>query len=375
MFNLNLKNSKILLYLISFAIFILLLVQTYSKAFRTEGNDLKCYIIASEDFFLGKNPYTINSIFAYIYPQFFSIIMYPFTMLPYWLSVLIWYLIGYVSFFLIIKYLLEIIQPKINDKTILIYAAFLNIAFVALMQDNFRNGQVNLFLLLLLVLFFKSFLANKTILSSIFLATAISIKLTPAIFIAFLIFGKNYRIAAFTIFLSFLFIIGLPYLFTGEKSLEYYKYYLDTFIFVRAKNFGPDQIHTGFSLSALIGQYFPQVGLLLSAIFIMSFNIYLQMKNKSNLYILFSIYLLSILLISPMSEGHHLIFALPSYIYFIVEYLKSRNKYILIILIISLLLLTYTKIDLLVTINVLGMFALLFYFYFNKSEKAVISKF
>lgn len=88
-----------LLIVLSIGIITILTIQSYNRAYRTIGNDLKCYLISSKTFFIGDNPYTIDSIFPYIYPQFFNIIMYPLTIIPYWIAVAVWLIIGYLSLY------------------------------------------------------------------------------------------------------------------------------------------------------------------------------------------------------------------------------------------------------------------------------------
>ncbi|HBR12473.1 MAG TPA: hypothetical protein DD740_09820 [Chryseobacterium sp.] len=343
--------------LLSFATVVLIFVQTFRKAFRPVGYDFTCYLNSSKDFFEGKNPYTIEGVFPFIYPQFFDVIIYPFTFLPYWLAVFLWIIITYFSLFFTIKILLKIFDSAKSDfKNTLIYFSVINLLMFAILQDNFLNGQVNILLLFICTLFLKSLLKDNILLASLYLAIAISIKLTPAILLFFLLFGRNYKAFFLTSVLSIVFVIGLPYLITKEKSLEYYKYYLDTFILHRTA--GEHEV-TGFSLTYFFSFINPDIAIFLSVFIMLVLNFWNQMCSKiENIAvrktILFSLYLISILLISPMSEGHHLILILPAYLFLLNLIVKNPNKLLVgSFLAVTFFLLVFKKIDFLVFITIL----------------------
>lgn len=359
---------------LSFASIILIYIQTFRKAFRPIGYDLSCYLISAKDFFQGKNPYTIDSIFPFIYPQFFDILMFPFTLIPYWLTVFLWISISYISLFLTIKIILQILNPKNSSfYNILIYYSAINLLLFAILQDNFLNGQVNIILLFLCTLFLKYFLKNKIFLASLFLAIAISIKITPAIFLVFLLFQKNFKIFLLTILLSIIFVFGLPFLVTGTKSLEYYKFYLDTFILHKTTK--GNEI-TGFSLTAFFSFINPKFAIILSAFTMIVMNFFNQkfsIIENSNIRntILFSLYLISILLISPMSEGHHLIMILPAYLFLLNFLTKKTNKILItIFVIVTIIPLAFKKIDWLIFPTLLLLYFTISKMNFSLSETA-----
>ncbi len=361
------KYLKTIISAIAALIIVLLLVQTFHRSSRDIGNDLTCYLIASKIFFSGNNPYQIDSIFPYIYPQFFNIIIYPFTIIPYWIAVLIWFTLGVFALFFSVRFFLKNLDKKISNKNIISYFSIITILLFAILQDNFLNGQVNILVLFFLILFLNFSSQNKVFLSSLFLAFAISIKITPVIFLAYLLIQKKYKIFVLTILLSITFIIILPYFFTGNNSLKYYEYYLSTFILHRATNFNQELQHIGFSLTALLGNFFPKLAIVISLTVIMFFNILFQIK-KSTLPInfknslLFSLFLISILLISPMSEGHHLIFVLPSIIFLLYYFFENQKEYnLLIILGIVILIFSVNSIpNILITIILLILYNTIF---------------
>lgn len=226
----------------------------------------------------------------------------------------------------------------------------------AILQDNFLNGQVNILLLFICTLFLKYLLNGNVLVASLYLAIAISIKLTPAILLFFLLFNKNYKAVSLTLVFSFILIIGFPYLITKEKSLLFYKYYLDTFILNRTPG---DHEITGFSLTYFFGFINSKISIFLSLSVMLLLNFWNQIHSKIQSIairkvILFSLYLISILLISPMSEGHHLIFILPAYLFLLNLIVKNPNKLLVgSFLAVTFFLLVFKKIDFLVFITIL----------------------
>ncbi|TDL99575.1 MAG: hypothetical protein C4K58_06705 [Flavobacteriaceae bacterium] len=337
---------------LSFASIILIVIQTFRRAFRPIGNDFTCYLISASDFIQGKNPYTTDSAFPYIYPQFFDVLMLPFTFVPYWLAVFLWISISYFSLFYTIKIILRILNPEnYSFYNTLVYFSAINLLQFAILQNNFLNGQVNIILLFLCTLFLYYHLRKNIFFESLFLAIAISIKITPAFLLIFLLFHKKIKTILLTSVLAFLFIFGLPFLLTGFKSIEYYKYYLDTFIL--HKTMQGDEI-IGYSLSSIFSYVTPKFAVILSAFTMIVVN-FLNQKlsviesSKIQKTILFSLYLISILFISPMSEGHHLILIFPAYIYLLDFIIKKPNKILTtIFVIITIVPLVFRKVDLIV---------------------------
>ncbi|MCL1672876.1 glycosyltransferase family 87 protein [Elizabethkingia ursingii] len=152
-----------------------------------DGNDFTLYLNASRNFFELKNPYIIESEFDFLYPQTLCILLYPLTLINYKVAILIWYLSGIIALYISFNECFKMTDSKGEiNKYSLFFISF--IALFAIVQDNFLNGHVNFIVLCFCVLFFKFLRKSKYILSALFLALAISIKVTPLIFLGFLFF-------------------------------------------------------------------------------------------------------------------------------------------------------------------------------------------
>lgn len=309
------KNKESIIFIFFFCIVALLLIQTFNRALRVPyGNDFTLFLQASEIFFEYKNPYENFSTFIYIYPQLLCVLIYPLTLLNYNISIIIWFLLS--NIFLLLSYLefLKLCKITVSSKKKLFYFSLLYLSLFSIIQDNLLNGQVNFFILFLIILFFK-YLKQKPLLSAIFLSLSISIKLTPLIFTVFLFGNKNIKSLILTYIFSLIFIFIIPLLFIPfDTMMDNYIYYMNKFILYRTQNFDPNNLHAGFSLTMFISQLFGKFSFIISSLLCISYLIYMQyIKDDNNLII--SGYCLSIILISPMSEQHHLILIYPLLIY------------------------------------------------------------
>lgn len=322
-----------------FALFILttfFLIQAYSKAFRDYGYDFTSYLISSKAFYAGLNPYQTDTPFPFIYPLFLCVLLKPFTILPYWLSVFLWFLGSFIALFLSAFIFLRLLRPTISTKVMTGLLCFIYFLLFPIISNNFLNGQINFFIVLLCVLFLKYYLEERKIYAGWFLAAAIAIKLTPLIFLIYLIIRRDFSIIFLVlgqiILLSFL----LPVLFSGFKVLEYYDYYFQTFLLPKLSGEVADGDGVHFSLMSItryIGFYVPQlVSFITATLLVLIPIVYLEIKNRRRTtnknfgqLLLFSLYTLAMLLISPMSETHHLIYLLPSILIIVYAILHLKN--------------------------------------------------
>ncbi|MCL1669855.1 DUF2029 domain-containing protein [Elizabethkingia ursingii] len=348
---LNYKTTFWLLLLGFLIISVLLLIQTYNRALRVpDGNDFTLYLNASRNFFELKNPYIIESEFDFLYPQTLCILLYPLTLINYKVAILVWYLSGiialYISFIECFK--MTSSSGEIN-KYSLFFLSF--IALFAIVQDNFLNGQVNFIVLCFCILFFKYLRRSQYILSALFLALAISIKITPLIFLGFLFFYKEMKTTILTVIFSAVLMVGIPVLLTNlDFVLSNYKHYLDIFILHRTTNFSESNLHSGYSLTMFLSNYFGKYALILSAALSLVYLLIKQLREKALSPLVFAGYLLCILLISPMSEQHHLIFTFPLLLLLLTS---NTNRIVNLIVVLLFIAFSSIKIEILISLLIL----------------------
>lgn len=312
-------------------IVVITLLQMYRGAYRVNGYDFTCYVNAAKALWNGENPYILQSEFPFIYPLFFALIMYPLAVLPYWMANLIWFLLNLIALIAIVKMTLTWIQKFLpensSDYIVLIFVVV--ISSFSVIQNHLLNGQVNILLLFLCLLFFKLQQDNKSMASALVLSLAILIKLVPALFLLWLLLRKRYQ----TLMMTFIFLtlgLLLPYILVGDQLLSFYSVYVKDFILPGLS--GTREAHQAglfFTIKGCVSYLMPIYGkhiivTVLSVLLPLMFIIKAEIDNKKSRmplaqFHIFGLYLLGLLLLSPMSETHHLIFLFPIFLLIVFE--------------------------------------------------------
>ena len=299
---------------------LLLLVQTLGKAFRVVGYDFTVYLRSAAALIDGTDPYHTESFFPYTYPLTLAFCIIPLTWLPYWLSCVIWFLISLVVLALSGRITIVLLRRTglvLDHRKLPIAILLLVTAMFSTIQNNLLNGQVNFIVLFFCLLFLKFFIEGKFIRSSVALSIAISLKLVPLILLGFLVFRKKVSVILLTLTLSTVMLFA-PALITGQKILDYYSYYLNSFLLFNLDGRVSERI--ALNISYVLKVFFGlgtgsnsllsviSFGLILSGI-----EIYSLRKRGAEVEVWrFCLYLLGILFISPMSQKHYLAYLFPS---------------------------------------------------------------
>ncbi len=300
------KYQKIFLFLLG-VIVLSTFIQMFGKAYRAEGYDFTAYLMASKAFFHAENPYSIQTHFPYIYPLFPCAYLGALAWMPYWLANTIWFFLNLSAVFYALFTMQQYIYPEKNFGQKLYLSALVLILLLNVTRNNLLNGQINFLVIALCVMFFKKYQEKHIIISSLYLALAIATKLTPGIFLFYLLFNKAYKACLATLFFSLLFILILPGLIVGpEKLLAFYQYYI---LSIQANAASHNQHHILLSLSSVANTLFTLTSphrLLALWPSIALVGMYFLQQRSNNQTSLFSLYMILPLLISPMSETHHL---------------------------------------------------------------------
>jgi len=317
-----------------FAVLVLLVVvfflfQVYHKAYRPQGYDFKTYIVSARALAAGENPYETGYEYQYIYPVFFAFIFIPFAYIPYWMIHFLWYAFSMFAMIYSVLFLVRLVLPAAGVKNeeikkIIVPLCFVFLVLVPSLQHNFVNGESNALILFLMVMFYKYYLKGSVIPASLFLSAGICIKLYPLIFILFLLFRRKYMYVLATAFFSAIMLLS-PFLLLGGKVFAYYDHYLTRYISGEITGSAyVDKKNMYFSVSRFISYYFPalydysRAAVILTALAINFLMIGAvetagRIPKKPNIEAwVFNIYLVSILLIAPKSQYHHMMYMVPA---------------------------------------------------------------
>lgn len=302
---------------------VLFLYQTYRKAFRDIGYDLSSYLLAGEAFLAGANPYQTEAAFPFIYPLFLCVVIIPLTFIPYWFSVFVWFAANLAALFFSAKVLLRLYDRAISLKKIVLIYCLSFLLLYGIMNNNFLNGQINMLVLLLCTLFFHYYLKSRKLVAGWLLAAAIVTKLTPAIFLVYLFFKKDIRSLLLLVPQMLVLALLLPMLFAGTRVFGLYEHYFQTFIVAKLSSAESAAAAVSFDLTPVLQFLLPGlpafISFCLAVALVLIPIVYTQLAiKKSDTFkrqheiLIFSLYMLAMLLISPMSETHHLIYMYPA---------------------------------------------------------------
>lgn len=313
---------------------VILLIQSYGKAYRDSGYDFTSYIYASRLLSENQNPYDPASTvasqtdypkpsFPYIYPLTLAFLMIPLSFIPYYLAISIWFFAGLFSLLSTI-YLLskrERNETAENRKRtdLSILSALAILLLFNIVQNNFLNGQLNFIILFLSVLSYEYGSRGQKFKAAFVLALAVSLKLTPVIFLVYFLLKKEYRLFVYSTAMIPLLLL-LPYLLVGSDIISLYSYYANSFLLQPGENLN-------FLLS-FFSNIYERIAVIIAMLLILTSISFLYGKNRSRLIQnnVFSIYCLFLLLFTPKLQTHTLIFILPAVTIYLMQVTDSFKE-------------------------------------------------
>jgi hypothetical protein len=217
---------------------------------------------------------------------------------------------------------------EINFRTLLVFLGFL-LFFPT--RFGFFMGQINNFVLLCLCLFFYFLFKKKDFVAGLFLTIAIFLKITPVIFVPYLLLkGRRKALVAFfsvgmVLFLFFGAFFGFDHFFLWQEALAgplfsisgkaaYYNQALSGFT---ARTFG----ETSLAFSSTL--FLETVFLITSFSLILAGNF---LKKKDFDFLEISLILVTMLFVNRLTWQHHLIFCLPAFVFASYHFINEKKR-------------------------------------------------
>lgn len=293
------------------------------KAHRPNGNDLTLYLDTAQGLLAGRHPYGIPAMFAYAYPLFLAAVLTPLTALPRDAAIVLWF-VGCVT---ALAYAARVTVDLARERGIVRRGIPLTVPLVVLwfllldpIQSDLLNGQANFPVLLLSVLCLRALFRGYTLGMAASLATAIAVKITPALLLGFLAVRRRGGAIALCLGLAAVLVLA-PLALIGQ-GLAPYRAYLDSFILARVR--GEFLTHQGvrFSVNGVLERLAPEWGaapwrrvlggsLPLLGLGLIELLARRRRARDGDVWV-FCLYLLALPLATPMSEVHHLTYAFPA---------------------------------------------------------------
>ncbi|MBI5185118.1 MAG: DUF2029 domain-containing protein [Nitrospinae bacterium] len=186
---------------------------------------------------LARNHGYEGEVYSYVYPPFFgSVLMYPFTFFSYLNALKLWFWFNIFFLYLAFFVLYQLIRSYgkdgrgDNELYLMLFIGAMLLTFNSI-AENFRWGQVNIFIFAALVLFFHFYLKEKNTWAGLCLSILALIKIGPVLLLFFLFLLRRYRIFFHALFFL-VFLTALSVWIVGvENTLFYVKVTLPTYSF------------------------------------------------------------------------------------------------------------------------------------------------
>ncbi len=304
--------------------------QTWRIAFVRHEADFPAYLAGAHGLLNDMNPYaptavppynTLATYRPFIYPLFIAWLWVPFALLPPIVASLLWYFIAVAIFLKVLRLLATLLKISDERQRLLFYGA-LSILFVSVIQSDLMFGQLNLFVLLLLLLGVE-YSDTSLVKSSLGFGAAIGSKLMPIVVLP-VIALRNLRLSILTILSILLFAVVIPFLVAGTKIFGYYHYWLNGTIsgeFAHTK-YGYSSFDLAGVLAQLAGMDQPTAILrVICGVVLLAFPLILI--KRGNQLAAFILAFLLIPLTATRSEPDHLIILMPAVGLLIAHFLKT----------------------------------------------------
>lgn len=168
------------------------------------SNDFNVYYYAAQEMTAGRDPYqnSLGDWIAYLYPPLLAELLIPFAMLPVPVAAYLWFLISaaatisaaWMSTSLVAGDRESATVAPLYSRRVLICAGAL-LVVLRFVLDNFDMGQVNAVVTMFAVAHVYLFAKKRKLASAVALAFAVSLKLTPALLIAYHLARKRLKFA------------------------------------------------------------------------------------------------------------------------------------------------------------------------------------
>jgi hypothetical protein len=322
--------------------FLLLLIITFIRGLEQDQNgDFFVFWNAGRNFFSNFDLYFIaGKDRQFLYPPFAALVFSLIFILPFKISALFWALCELVFWYYCILLSKKIIELNSNIK-IKWFSIFMSIIFTFnIYLDNLSLLQVNSFVFILLLISMYQLSLNNLKTSTIFLALAISIKVTPVIFLIWFIITGKWKNLFYTSAFAAIFLLAAFLLRGFSLGMNDLTQFYLTLINEVPKIQEIKHYSLSLSLSGLISNYFQIfninnadiqsiISILIQIVFVITFILwmYLNRKHESvtkNFQI--SGVLLLMLLISAVTRKAHLAPLLLVFLSILSYTLNNRNS-------------------------------------------------
>jgi len=316
-------------------IFLLLIILSFliSSVFRiitSVAPDFRVMWLATRDLITGRNPYLNLEVFTGLgYPPNTLLFYLPLTCFPYKISQAIFIFLSLASTVGSVYLSLKITLSKVS-----LFALFSALSLTLLSfptKFTLGMGQNNLIALLLLLLGYYFYLHKKLAVSGILLGSAITLKPIFIFFLLFFLAKKEWKIIFYSVT-----VIGFSIFLVGIFSdIGLYSYYLKEIV-PPLLNLSGREIYYNQGVMGFVSRLSGSLNLRknlatgISGILVSIATLLTVKKKNPNL--LFSLFIITLLLIDSLSWQHHFVWLIFPFINLTNDVLKRENIHYLLLI-------------------------------------------
>lgn len=309
--------------IIAFLIVLSLTAHSLYRIISTTAPDFSVLWLAAKNLPKHQNPYLNQEIFTGVgYPANTLIFYLPLTLFSYGVAQTFFVLLCFVSIVGSVALSLKIIFKKISWPPLLLAISLTLLSFPTKFTLGMgQNNSIALFLLLLSYYFYRN---KKTVLSGILLGTVIAFKTVFGFIFVFYVIKKEWKIVLYSI----LAILMSVFLVTTITDLPLYEYYINNvlppLLNLQGREIYYNQGVIGF-ISRLTRNLTIRRYLGIASSFLIFFITAMATLIKKQSDLLFSLFIISLLLIDSLSWQHHFVWLIFPFIVLLDSALKKKD--------------------------------------------------
>lgn len=295
-----------------------LLAQAETKALRSFGNDFTAYLDAARALAGGANPYLASERFPYSYPLALAWMLVPLLLVPIWLAAAAWFGVTLFAYWRVVNQSAAAGERRLTRCEAVALAVIVAVALLQIVQNELLNGQVNMAVAAIALGSIALSARGRPVPAALVWGLGVALKLFPLILVPWFLLRRRWtELCAGLLTAAALSLV--PVLWVGTDAVRWTSDYLGRIVAGEAgAAHVPDFVH--FNVAAAIARLAgfastPAWLLLAASAVIVGLALAADIRRGRDGSLRSAVmYLSLVVLLSPKSETHHMVFTIPAVI-------------------------------------------------------------
>lgn len=299
------------------------------RIIQTNAPDFSVYYYSAQNLWRGTNLYRESQLFTgFGYPPATLLFFLLWQSLPYQLAQAIWVVSSFILLLISVYWSMELVGLRVNLTNFLLISSLAFLSFPT--RFTLGMGQVNLWVLFLLILALRLKQSHHEVWSGISLGMTFLLKPQLLLLTPLLVWTKSGKILISSLLWLGLVTVATGVFFSWEQYGSYFTTGLPPLLAFRGREIYYNQALSGIFARLRLGQSAVWWNAAASLIVVGGLAKMLSFRRQS-LFVAISISLPVVLMVEPLSWQHHFVFLLPTYLLVWKNLIKSTDLVILII--------------------------------------------